>query len=97
MLDSRGMKTSIKLVGIIAGAIMVVGILLVGMQYFAGFSGGVSADVMEGDLPVEIAVSKEDYIKARRLMQEYADKNDLARKNLVFQELSDLVDSWAEQ
>ena len=87
--------TNLRLVGMVGGVILLLGVLLVASQYVADFTGGASADVVNYDLvPAEVTISKEEYRMALDKVAEYRSKTDLASKNEIIQELAELMSGW---
>lgn len=90
-------EANLRLIGIVGGVILVLGVLLVASQQFVGLTGGASADVINYDLlPPNITVSSEEYRQAYDLIGAYQAKTDLASKNEIIQELSELMASWPD-
>lgn len=80
----------------IAGIVVVLGILAIGAQYWSSMSGGVSAQVIDLDqLPTTLSISKEDYVTVRSLMDRFTTVSDLATKNQIFQEIRTIFDDLA--
>jgi hypothetical protein len=88
---------NLKLIGVIGGVILMLGVLLIGSQYVSDFTGGASADVVNYDqLPPEIAVTSEQYRQALEMIDEYQAKDDLASKNEVVQRLKEGLAGWVK-
>jgi hypothetical protein len=83
-VDSKAIRTA----GVIAGIVVVLGVLAIGTQYFSQVSGGASAQVINTvDLPSTIDVSKEDFITIQSLLDRYTMVTDLATKNQIVKEI----------
>ncbi|MFA5009824.1 MAG: hypothetical protein WC553_01155 [Patescibacteria group bacterium] len=83
-MDSKATRTA----GVIAGIVVVLGVLVIGAQYLPQISGGASAQVINTvDLPSTINVSKEDFITIQSLLDRYTMVTDLATKNQIVKEI----------
>ncbi len=88
---------AIKTAGVIAGIVVVLGILAIGAQYWSSISGGASAQVIDpGQLPNSLQVSKEDYITLQSLLDRYASVSDLATKNQIMQDFRVIFDGLSQ-
>jgi len=83
---------AVRTAGVIAGIIVVLGILALGAQYLSNLSGGASAQVVNLEqLPPSVSVSREDYTTMLSLLDRYTAVSDLATKNQIFKELRAVV------
>lgn len=84
---------TIKTAGVMAGVVVVLGVLVIGAQYVSNLTGGASAQVIELDkLPAAILVSREDYTTMVSQIDAYWAAHDLATKNQVMKELQTVVE-----
>lgn len=87
---------NLRLIGLVGGAILIVGILLVGSQYVSDLTQGASADVLNyDDFPAEITISGMEYREALEKLAEYDARDDLAGKNDIVRDLSQIMADWA--
>jgi|GEM_PF-7010451 len=90
-------EANLRLIGIVGGVILVLGVLLIASQQIVGLTGGASADVINYDLlPPTITISSEEYQQAFDLIGAYQVKTDLASKNEIIQQLSELMADWPD-
>ncbi len=81
---------------VLAGIIVIVGILLIASQYLGDLTTGASAEVLNyEELPQTLEVDKEEYRKALDLVSQYGSVDDLATKNNIIQELEEELLNWA--
>lgn len=91
------MTINLRLIGMVGGVILMLGILLMASQRFAGLTGGASADVVNYDqLPAEITLTQAQYKEAMDLLGEYSSRDDLASKNEIVTELREVMSGWAK-
>jgi len=92
-MDNKIIRTA----GVIAGIVVVLGVLIIGAQYLPRISGGASAEVMNIEkLPSVISVSKEDYATVLADFDRYWSAHDLATKNQIIKEMQVLVGGLAK-
>ena len=92
-MNNQVMRTA----GVIAGIVVVLGVLAIGAQYWSSMSGGASAQVVDLErLPTTISMSKEDYVTVRSLMDRFTAASDLATKNQIFKEIRGIFDGLAK-
>ena len=88
-MDSK----TIRLAGVIAGIVVVLGILAIGAQYFSQISGGANAQVTDiTEIPPIVSMPKEDYVTIKSLLDRYGSVSDLATKNQIIGQLRSVVD-----
>lgn len=88
---------NLRLIGLVGGAILMLGILLLGSQYVSELTRGASADVVNYDeLPAEISISSSEYRQALDKLAEYEAKDDLASKNDLVGELRQMMTGWVQ-
>ena len=88
---------AIKTAGVIAGIVVVLGVLAIGAQYWSSISGGASAQVVDlTQLPNTLEVSKEDYTTLQSLLDRYASVNDLATKNQIMKDFRVIFDGLSQ-
>lgn len=88
MEDTGAFKT----IAIVAAVIVVLGLVLIGSQYFRGVTSGAGAALMDFEaLPSTLTISRGDYQQAVTLTGEYFSQTDLVTKNSIMQELQDLL------
>ncbi len=88
---------TIRSAGVIAGIIVVLGVLALGAQYWSSLSGGASAQVIDlAQIPNSISVSKEDYVTMKSLLDRYSSVSDLATKNQIVREFRSIFDNLAQ-
>ena len=86
------MTINLRLIGMVGGVILMLGILLMASQRFAGL-----ADVVNYDqLPAEITLTQAQYKEAMDLLGEYSSRDDLASKNEIVTELREVMSGWAK-
>jgi len=93
---SPGLRT----VGIVAGIIVVLGILVIGGQYMARLTGWVSADVVDdfAEFSVEnpnVTVETEKIRDILYFLRDYSLTTDNAQKQELFQEYAATIENWA--
>ncbi|MFH0905258.1 MAG: hypothetical protein V1826_00855 [bacterium] len=96
---AKDYRDSVRVIGVIAGIIIVLGVLAVGGQYLLRLSGYVSADVADTvqSLPTdEIKIPKEDFVKILNFSRDYALAGDNATKTGLVQDYTKLLDSIAQ-
>ncbi len=88
---------TIRSAGVIAGIVVVLGVLALGAQYWSSLSGGAGAQVLDlAQLPNSISVSKEDYVTMQSLLDRYSSISDLATKNQIVKEFRDIFDNLVQ-
>lgn len=90
---------TLRMAGMIAGIVVVLGILAISAQYFAGLTGGASAGVTQTQLeqlPLNLTISKEAYITLLSQMDAYQSVHDLATKNKIMAEVRSLLEEIAK-
>ena len=92
------MKTvNLKLIGVIGGVIIMLGVLLIGSQYISDFTGGASAEVINYDqLPPQITITSDQYKQVLEQINTYQAQQDLASKNETIQRLKEMMAGWAK-
>ena len=93
---SSGLRT----VGIVAGIIVILGILVIGGQYMARLAGWVSADVVDdfAAFSVEnpnVTVETEKIRDILYFLRDYPLTTDNAQKQELFQEYAATIEGWA--
>ncbi|MDD5605717.1 MAG: hypothetical protein PHR51_00030 [Patescibacteria group bacterium] len=79
---------NMRSIGIVAGVILVVGVLIVGSQYLRNATGGVSADAPTAELiPAEVSMTKSQYQDFIGKFEEYSQATDLATRNEIMTEI----------
>lgn len=92
--------SGLRTVGIIAGIIVILGILVVGGQYMARLAGWVSADVVDdfaafsAENPT-VTVETEKIRDILYFLRDYPLATDNAQKQELFQEYAGTIESWA--
>ena len=84
---------TVRIAGVIAGIVVVLGILAIGAQYLGQIGGGANAqetDVTE--VPPVVSLQKEDYVTMKSLLDRYGSVSDLATKNQIIGQLRVVVD-----
>lgn len=88
---------AIKTAGVIAGIVVVLGVLAIGAQYWSSMSGGASARITDlTQLPNSLLVSKEDYVTMQSLLDRYMSVSDLATKNQIVKEFRVIFDNLSQ-
>ena len=93
---SSGLRT----VGVIAGIIVILGVLVVGGQYMAKLAGWVSADVVDdfaqfsAENP-KVTVETEKIRDILYFLRDYPLATDNAQKQELFQEYAAEIEKWA--
>jgi hypothetical protein len=78
--------------GVIAGIVVVLGVLVIGAQYLKQTTGGASAQVTNFEqLPPTLSVTKEDYVTIVSQLDAYDAASDLATKNQIVKGLRTIV------
>ena len=92
-MDNKTVRTA----GIVAGIVVVLGVLVIGAQYLGGLTGGASAEVIKYDeLPNEIKITKDDYVSMKSVLDSYWAASDLATKNQKIKEFQNIFDGLAK-
>jgi len=90
-------KINLRLIGLVGGAILLLGVLLIGSQHFSDLTGGANAGVVNYDLlPPQITISGDQYRHALELLDTYSAHDDLATKNQIVQSLRDEMSRWVK-
>lgn len=96
----ENVNSGIKSIGVIAGVIVILGVLVIGGQYMARLAGWVSADVVD-DFATYTQENPEVTVKSEKIrdilyfLRDYPLTTDNAQKQELFQEYAATIEQWA--
>ena len=88
-MESGGITRTIA---IVAAAIVVVGLIIIGSQYWGTITGGAGAALIDIEtLPPQILVPRDTYSQMVSLTEEYFTHTDMASRNELMRQLQEIL------
>ena len=83
----------LRMVVIMAAVIVVIGLIIIGSQYWSDLTTGAGAALIEDIevLPEQITISKDTFSQMVGLTEEYFEHTDMATRSILIRELQEVL------